>query len=357
MNGIIKVVMLAVLFVSPLCAAKTLSERDKLEAKQALKQAIEYRDKGYYADAAGEWDYLYKLTRKENVKYNYFKALYLAHEYDRVFNHGTHYLSQSPKLAHRYKSKLRELVRDSEPRVTSKFGGSLRSAGPSTSTYRSKSKPQKPPLTNIPDAPVTIYDQDHAEEQRLKRQEQAKQARIKRAEQARQRQAGQAKQAQERQARQAEQARQSQASQAKQAQERQARQVEQARREQEQHRADQQRHARNHHDRIESARAMQGKIKGWDVTEVHYSYEQRNGNYISGTFKHTDEHSWIEYGRHLPETIYYTEEGRDEWSVYLYSRQGDISMQLDLHDGAVMYSEGRGKKSFMYYIDQAAAGH
>lgn len=62
---------------------------------------------------------------------------------------------------------------------------------------------------------------------------------------------------------------------------------------------------------------------------------------------------WIEYGGGA--TNEFVEERRDEWSVYLFDGERDVTLQLDLRNMQVFYSEGSSPKRPLYGVLSASA--
>ncbi len=88
-------------------------------------------------------------------------------------------------------------------------------------------------------------------------------------------------------------------------------------------------------------------VNGWTVSEV--LFEESEGGPV-GSFSQIDDLTWIETnsgGEYV-----YQEVGRDEWSVYLYDESRNISIQLDLWLGEIIYSD-ENTAFTLYYVMEA----
>jgi hypothetical protein len=95
-----------------------------------------------------------------------------------------------------------------------------------------------------------------------------------------------------------------------------------------------------------TANVVQAESTGRDVTRVIYA----NGGQPLGMFIQTGQDQWLEHSNQNNNTFYYTERGRDDWSVYLHDQARSVNIQLDLHRKKVGYSQGGGQMSDIYDI-------
>lgn len=74
-----------------------------------------------------------------------------------------------------------------------------------------------------------------------------------------------------------------------------------------------------------------------------------------GSFTNTGGGQWQEADAQGRVTFNFQEESRDEWSVYLFDASRNVSLQLDLHRGEVLYGIGAEPKTVLYPITQSSA--
>ena len=74
-----------------------------------------------------------------------------------------------------------------------------------------------------------------------------------------------------------------------------------------------------------------------------------------GSFTNTGGGQWQETDAQGRVTFNFREESRDEWSVYLFDASRNVSLQLDLHRGQVLYGIGADPKTVLYPITQSFA--
>jgi len=88
-------------------------------------------------------------------------------------------------------------------------------------------------------------------------------------------------------------------------------------------------------------------VNGFNVTDVEHS---------RGAFISNGNGTWIERGND-GSTFNFDEQQRDEWSVYLFDRSRNVSLQLDLFRKLVLYAQGNAPKRSLYQIIRASAGN
>jgi hypothetical protein len=88
-------------------------------------------------------------------------------------------------------------------------------------------------------------------------------------------------------------------------------------------------------------------IKGYNVGQVQH---------LGGIYKHVGGSSWQETTLRGQVTHEFSEQGRDEWSVYLYDRSRNIALQLDLHGKKILIGVGHGPKATLHKITSSVAG-
>lgn len=92
------------------------------------------------------------------------------------------------------------------------------------------------------------------------------------------------------------------------------------------------------------------KLSGWLVSKVVFN----NGGADIGEYNQSSGKSWQELSLPSRKVAFnFKEQARDDWSVYLYDASRDVNIQLDLHTGKVMYSEGNGARRPLYTITKA----
>lgn len=93
------------------------------------------------------------------------------------------------------------------------------------------------------------------------------------------------------------------------------------------------------------------KVNGWLVNEVDYV---AGGTAIAGSLRQTDSHTWIEENSIDGKSSFqFTETGRDDWSVYLKDSSRNVSLQLNLFEGAIFYSDAKNPRRQLYTIGRA----
>jgi hypothetical protein len=88
-------------------------------------------------------------------------------------------------------------------------------------------------------------------------------------------------------------------------------------------------------------------IKGHNVGQVQH---------LGGIYQHVGGSSWQETTLRGQVTHEFLEQGRDEWSVYLYDRSRNIALQLDLHEKKILIGVGHGPKATLHQITSSVAG-
>lgn len=88
-------------------------------------------------------------------------------------------------------------------------------------------------------------------------------------------------------------------------------------------------------------------VKGQNVGKVQH---------LGGIYKHVGGSNWQETTLRGQVTHEYLEQGRDEWSVYLYDQSRNIALQLDLHQRKILIGVGHGPKAELHKITSVAAG-
>lgn len=91
-----------------------------------------------------------------------------------------------------------------------------------------------------------------------------------------------------------------------------------------------------------------GAANGYNVAQVIFD---------GGMFTWDGATSWVEGGSDGTPRFQFSEQGRDEWSVYLFDSSRDVKIQLDLHRAKVLYGQGNSEMRDLYTITGAAAGH
>ncbi|WP_319531623.1 hypothetical protein [uncultured Cohaesibacter sp.] len=88
--------------------------------------------------------------------------------------------------------------------------------------------------------------------------------------------------------------------------------------------------------------AQNRQVNGRNVVRVEYP----GGSFIMGSGG-----NWTE--RNRDGQFRFREQGRDDWSVYLYDRGRDVYIQLDLHRKEIFYNQGGQQRRVLYRIQSA----
>lgn len=151
-----------------------LTDADWQDAERKYNQALSELDNKNYSGAAENFNAAYTLIQDRKIKFNYFRALYLAGKYNAVVDEGNEYLSRTPHFEYRLKVTLQALIKNSEPRMVSQFRGSFREApGSSSSSFRYR-PPPPPPLIQVNEARVNVFVDKHVAAKNRQRAEQAR---------------------------------------------------------------------------------------------------------------------------------------------------------------------------------------
>ena len=86
-------------------------------------------------------------------------------------------------------------------------------------------------------------------------------------------------------------------------------------------------------------------VKGFNVGQVLH---------LGGSFRHLGNGRWQEYTSNGHKTHRFQEQGRDEWSVYLFDHSRNIALQLDLHEKKILIGVGNGPKAVLHAITGSA---
>lgn len=158
-DWILKKVLLIVLTLSSLAspAVHAITGYERQQAKEFYEQALDAENSGDYFSAADVYDHAYRLFPNENIKFNYFRSLYLDKQYNKVFDEGQSYLETNPPLSAALTNVLRALVKNSEPRVVM-YTGAFREAAGGFSSSRSYTPPPPPPLLQVSRAQVHEFE-------------------------------------------------------------------------------------------------------------------------------------------------------------------------------------------------------
>jgi hypothetical protein len=96
---------------------------------------------------------------------------------------------------------------------------------------------------------------------------------------------------------------------------------------------------------VRPAIQAQAAVNGQNAVLVEVPYAQ---------FSMTGEGQWVEQGNN-GKTFGYTEDKRDEWSVYLTDASRGVQIQLDLYQKKVFYADRNSPKRPLYPIVSASA--
>lgn len=88
-------------------------------------------------------------------------------------------------------------------------------------------------------------------------------------------------------------------------------------------------------------------INGWNVMFVQFG----GGSYVK-----QPDGTWAEYNLGGQVTFRFTEQQRDEWSVYLNDSSRNVQIQLDLFRRKISYGTNGGQRSDLYDITAATRG-
>lgn len=96
----------------------------------------------------------------------------------------------------------------------------------------------------------------------------------------------------------------------------------------------------------------------YDITGSSAAVNGRNVSRVDfrgGSYRMTGPSKWVEAGTNGG-TFTFSEESRDDWSVYLNDRSRNVRIQLDLHTRKVMYADsGAPQKRPLYEITGSSA--
>ncbi len=87
-------------------------------------------------------------------------------------------------------------------------------------------------------------------------------------------------------------------------------------------------------------------VNGHNVVQVSHS---------GGIFTDVGNGRWTEADNGGRVGFHFQEQNRDDWSVYLYDRSRNVSIQLDLHRRMILYGVGNAPKSNLYAITGSSA--
>ena len=82
------------------------------------------------------------------------------------------------------------------------------------------------------------------------------------------------------------------------------------------------------------------EVNGFTVSRISYD---------GGYFEQVDDSSWHETSYADGADFYFVENGRDEWSVYLYDQSRDVYVHLDLYTGEILYDDNTGQGEVVLY--------
>lgn len=94
-------------------------------------------------------------------------------------------------------------------------------------------------------------------------------------------------------------------------------------------------------------RSFSAKPTGWMANRVEVGASRRD---VQGIYKQVAADQWTEDAPDGSIRFTFTEQQRDDWSVYLHDASRNVNIQLDLHRKKVGYSVGRAERIDLYNV-------